>query len=426
MAKLQIDYDTFLISLERRMSKSKNSQEMLAIFFVEFDDFSYLEEIIGLVDETLLLHKIQFKIDTIVKNDSLYTYKGKHQCIIAHSISSLKDAEIFAKYFIHTFSEPCNMNSHMFYIFMSIGISIYPIGSMEPKELLLSAKTIMKRIQKEGKNLFSLQQAIHSPIISQYYVSISKELPEALEKDEIFFLYQPQYSYKEKRFTGAEILCRWEHPTLGIIPPSIFIPLAEQSGMIAPLTVRAIVTAAKMFSFLKENQIHDFSLSINISPTFLMSGEFNDTISFLLSQYDLNKEQLHFEITEEIIMQHNEYLKQTLLKLKNQNIGIELDDFGTGYTSLQHLAYLPIDTLKIDRSFIEGIESNKRKKSLFKAIIDISHALDINVIAEGVETFEEENYLREFNSLIIQGYLYSRPLSQHQLIPFLQKSMLPV
>lgn len=422
MSKKKIDYDTFLISLENRILK--HNQEMFAIFFIEFDNFSYLEEIIEQIDERLLLQKIQLKIDTIVKDDSLYTYSGKYQCVIAHSISSFKDAEIFAKYFIHTFSEPFDMNSHLFYLFMSIGISIYPIDSTTLQELLLSAKAIMKKVQKEGKNLFSFQKSIHSPLLSQYNATVNKDFPTALENDEIYFLYQPQYSYKEKRFIGAELLCRWEHPKLGIIPPSVFIPIAEQSGMIAPLTVRTIVAAAKMFSFLKENLIHNFSLSVNISPIFLMSGDFNDTISFLLSQYDLHKEQLHFEITEEIIMQHSEHLKQTLLQLKNQNISIELDDFGTGYTSLQHLAYLPIDILKIDRSFIEKVENSKQKQSLFKAIIDIAHALNITVIAEGVETFEEVNYIRAFNSVIIQGYFYAKPLSQHQLIPFIQKPAL--
>jgi len=168
--------------------------------------------------------------------------------------------------------------------------------------------------------------------------------------------------------------------------------------------------------------MNDFSLSVNISPVFLMASSFDETIEFLIEQYDLRRKKLNFEITEEIVLKNTDNLIKTLDKLKALNIGIELDDFGTGYTSLQHLAYLPIDTLKIDKTFVTDIYKDEKKKALFKAIVEMSHALGIDVVAEGVENNLENNVIKTFDSITVQGYFYSKPMPLEILVEKLKLS----
>ena len=247
-----------------------------------------------------------------------------------------------------------------------------------------------------------------------------EDLPAAIENGEICFVYQGQYDHQRERFSGAELLARWKHSKYGEISPGIFIPLAEQSGMIGPLTIKAIIEASKMFAKLEKANIQDFSLSVNISPAVLMASDFIETVQFLRHNYDLIGQQLNFEITEDTLTQNMENLVQILEQIREMEIGIEIDDYGTGYTSLQYLANLPINILKIDRSFVTDIDQDLRKRDLFRAIVNMSHALDIDVIAEGVETALEDAVIREFDFITVQGYYYSKPINPDSLLEQLQ------
>ena len=356
------------------------------------------------------------KLGLLLKSKDILVSAGEHQYIIMQDLSGSEDPEVLAKHIIHMLSEPFVVDAHMFYIYASIGISLYPLDGDDPYRLVKTAENTMKYARKNGQNNIIFTQ--HRVALPSYEKSIRimTDLPEAIENGEIYFVYQPQYSHTEERFTGAEILARWSHPKHGEVSPDFFIPLAEQSGMIGPLTIRALVAASKAFTLFEVERINNFSLSINISPVFLMTSSFYKTIDFLIEQYDLRGKNVNFEITEEILMKNTDNLIKTLKKLKTLDIGIELDDFGTGYTSLQHLVQLPIDTLKVDRSFISGIDKDKKKKILFKAIVDMSHALNIDVIAEGVENALEDSIIKTFESITIQGYFYSKPIHLDALI----------
>ncbi len=406
--------------LGQKISLTSSGPNLLALYYIAFDDLAYLDDVMDRIQEDFLIEKIDKKIHSLLDAADLYSKIGAYQYIIAHDVESAKDAEEFAKHFIHTFSEPCIINSHMFYLFASIGISLYSIDAQTIDELINTAKSTMKQVQKKGKNLIGMGQTQPTFASSELYASIMRDLPAALENNEIYFVYQLQYAIGTKRFTGAEILARWEHPHYGPISPSLFIPIAEQNGMIAPLTIHSIITASKAFEVLQAERIHDFTLSVNISPSFLMTSQFNETIKFLTSNYALDTEKLRFEITEEVLMDHTDYLKQTLLTLKQYNIKIELDDFGTGYTSLKHLAYLPIDALKIDKSFVTDIDTSEKKQSLFRAITEMARALDMEVIAEGIETEEEHQFIQNFPAITAQGYKYAKPLPLEAMVKCIQ------
>ena len=410
------NYSSLEEKLNQRFSGTHSKKIFTALLFIEFDDLSRFNDALGFsVDERLMM-KISEDIRRLLNSEDILASAGKHQFIIMQDLSSNKSAEMLAKRIIHMLSEPCIVDEHMFYIHASIGISLYPLDGNDAVKLIKAAEKTMKYVQKDSETHIGFAKDRVESLPCEKSIRIMADLPAAIENGEIYFLYQPQYSHTEERFVGAELLSRWKHPKYGEVSPEFFIPIAEQSGMIGPLTIKALVTVSKAFPLFEINGINDFSLSINISPVFLMASSFDETINFLIEQYDLHGRKLNFEITEEILLKNTDNLIKILEKLKALDIGIELDDFGTGYTSLQHLAYLPIDTLKVDRSFVSEIDKDVKKKALFKAIVDMSHALDINIIAEGIENSLENRVIKTFESITVQGYFYSKPIQLDMLV----------
>lgn len=414
------DYALLIDLLQQRIS-SDSKKIFTAVLFIGFDDLARFNDIFGFNIDDQLMIQLSEKLGLFLKSEDVLARAGDHQYIIMQDLSASENPEVLAKRIIHMLSEPFVIDSNMFYINASIGISFHPLDGDDAYTLIKTAKNNMRRARKDGKNYIAFTQ--HRVVLSSYEksVRIMADLPAAIENGEIYFVYQPQYSYTEERFIGAEILARWRHPEYGEVSPEFFMPIAEQSGMVAPLTVKALIDASKAFTLFESEGIDDFSLSVNISPVFLIRSTFYKTIEFLIEQYPLSGKKLNFEITEEVLMKNTDKLIQTFEKLKALDIGIELDDFGTGYTSLQHLAYLPIDTLKIDKSFVGGIDQDAKKRALFKAIADMSHALNIDVIAEGVENSAEDKFIKTFKSITVQGYFYSRPIHQDVLIEKLKQ-----
>jgi len=407
---------TLIRRVEDKFQKMlSNLENHIAILLIEFDSMDDLNISYGFDIDDYIENKIYNKISSLLIDDDILIKIGNSQYLVAKEYTAPDFPKILAKNIIQQFSEPCMIDNQMFFIYLSIGISLYPKYGEEIQPLIQGAKQAMKKAQSKGKNLYAFVDS-SVMISSKMTKDILSELPLAIESGDIYFVYQPQYSYSQKRFIGAEVLARWEHPEYGNISPMIFIPLAEQNGMIGSLTVRSIVAASKAFTLFEYSGIDDFSLSVNISPIFLMTNSFYETVSFLLHEYNLNQGQLHFEITEDVLLKYTESLAEVFHKLKLLQIKIELDDFGTGYTSLQHLANLPIDILKIDKSFVRDIDKNIKKKALFKAIAEMAQALNMGIVAEGIETELEDNIIKEYSSMVAQGYFYSRPISLDTMI----------
>ncbi len=417
------DYSSFQQIIKQKFSEINVMQVFTSILFIEFDDLSRFNDAFGFnIDDKLML-KISEDISLFLNSKDILARVGNHQFVIMQDLSSEESAEILAKRIIYMLSEPCIIDEHMFYIEASIGISLYPLDGNNITELIKTAENTMKYVQKNSKNHIGFSKDNILSLPCDKSIRLMADLPAAIENGEIYFLYQPQYSHTEKCFVGAELLARWEHPKYGDVPPELFISIAEQNGMIGPLTVKALVAASKAFAVFYKKGMNSFSLSLNISPIFLMARSFDETIEFLINQYDLLGKKLNFEITEEIVLKNTDTLLKTLEKLKSFDINIELDDFGTGYTSLQHLAYLPIDTLKIDKSFVYEIDKDVKKRALFKAIVEMSQALNINIIAEGIENSSENNIIKTFDSIIVQGYFYAKPMTLDSLVEKFESSV---
>jgi len=277
---------------------------------------------------------------------------------------------------------------------------------------------VSSALLKEGTNQYDFSHRLPEKNVD-HLLRLSSDFPAAVEKKEIYFLFQPQFSHKEKRFCGAELLVRWEHTELGSISPETFIPIAEQTGMIRSVTMKALTEASKMFRDVEEHGITDFSLSMNISPSMLLYSTFVENVKFFIESYDLEGKQLRFEITENILTRNISKMIETLEEIRSMGIGIEMDDYGTGYTSLKYLSQLPIDTLKIDRSFVRDIDKYPKKATLFKAICDMALALGYEIVAEGVETESEDLIVQMYDNIMVQGYYYARPLRDEALLTLL-------
>ncbi len=417
------DYTSFIKLLSQQLSIQHSKKVFTTLFFIEFDELSRFNDTLCSNIDDLLMLKISEDLKRLLTDESILSRVDNHQFVIMQKFSSIESVEILAGQIMLMLSEPCFVEELMVYIDASIGISLYPDDGDNAYKLIETAESTMRYTQKSGKNGIGFTKDRVLFTSCEKSIRIMKDLPSAIENGEIYFLYQLQYSHTQKRFVGAEILSRWRHPLYGEVSPEFFIPLAEMSGMVGPLTIRTLIDASKIFDLLETEKIEEFSLSVNISPIFLTSSEFYKTIEFLMKEYNLLGKNLNFEITEGVLLQNTDHLLTTLEKLKSLNIKIELDDFGTGYTSLQHLANFPIDTLKIDKSFIKGVDLDTKKRALIRAIIDMSHALDIDVIAEGVESSSEDSVLQNLGSITVQGYLYSKPTDIDKIVIKLKKHL---
>jgi len=414
------DRSCLIAALDERLNGAYRKKEFTALFFIAFDDLARFNDAFGFDIDDQLIVQLSKSVKSLLHADDLLARVGNYQfVVVSQHLQGVEEAEALAGRILHMLSEPLTVGANMFYVSASIGISLAPIDADNAYKLLKSAENTVHRMQQEGKNQVAFS---HHRVESSYdeSVQLMADLPAAIEKGEIYFVYQCQYSYAKERFVGAEILARWQHPDYGDVSPELFIPLAEQSGMIEPLTIKALTEAAKMFAAFEQQNITDFSLSVNISPKFLMSSHFLETIRFLLENYDLSGKALNFEVTEETLIRNMAYLTERLEAIRQMGIRIEVDDYGTGYTSLNYLANLPIDRLKVDRTFVLKIDKERKRRALLKAIVDMSHAMDIDVIVEGVETPQEDEVVRTLEAMTVQGYYYCKPLAFDDLLTKLQ------
>jgi len=413
---------TYVIqSLEKKLSSAKKNKNIITLLFIEFDDLARFNETFGYDIDDRLIIQLSRKISSFLEKDDILARVGNEQfTIISQNLQSEEKAELFAKRIITAFYEPFFITPNMFFISASIGISLSSEDENNGYRFLKTTENTMRKVQKDGTNhiAFTRQKDLSS---LEKNIRLMEDLPAALENGEVYFVYQGQYSHSKHRFDGAELLTRWQHPIYGEISPEIFIPIAEQSGMIGPLTIKALIETSKMFTHLEAAGLNDFSLSVNISSAVLMSSDFIETVQFVRSNYNLIGKKLNFEIMEETLTQNIDYLIHTLDQIRKMDIGIELDDYGTGYASLKYLALLPITTIKVDKSYVTGLEKETKRQALFQAIVDMSHALDIEVIVEGVETVFEDNIIKKFGWITVQGYFYSRPLKFDDFLNSLKK-----
>ena len=391
------------------INNNSNSKSQLGIIFFDIDNFKNINDTYGheIGDEILL--KLCERIENILDGRQTFARFGGDEFVIAFSnIINEKEINEFLDELLLKVRKPFEVNNKKIYCTISIGVSVYPKDADRLDILLKTADMAMHKAKEEGKNRYNFFDIDISNILKRQY-EIEKALRTAIENNEIFMAFQPKISIKGEKVNGFEALVRWVNSELGFISPAEFIPIAESSGLIIDLGKYIIEESFKKCSELCRSTKSKFNIAINISDIQLREEGFISFVSEMLEKYNIHPEYIEFEITEGVIMQSVVKNIELLIELKRLGVSIALDDFGTGYSSLSYLKRLPIDVLKIDKSFVDGIGVDEKSEYIAESIIKLSHSLNLKVVAEGVETKEQLGYLNKMKCDVAQGYYFSKP-----------------
>ena len=319
-------------------------------------------------------------------------------------------------------AKPFIVDAQEFHITASIGISTYPGDSEDMQGLLKNADIAMYRAKEQGKNnyqFYSAQMNVHT----LERLALESDLRRALERNEFLLHYQPKVDIGSGRIIGMEALVRWQQPGKELIPPAQFIPLAEETGLIVPIGEWVLKTACARNKAWQEQGLPRLRIAVNLSARQFAHESLLTDVARVLNETGLDPAWLEFEITESMVMHDPEHAVTLLSRLKAMGIHLSIDDFGTGYSSLSYLKRFPIDSVKIDRSFIQDLPGDGDDAAITRAIIAMAHSLRLKVIAEGVETEAQLGFLREHGCDEMQGYLFSRPLPEDELLRLLQEEL---
>ncbi|MGE7694258.1 EAL domain-containing protein [Lysinibacillus sp. NPDC094177] len=390
-----------------------------AVYFLDLDRFKQINDTLGhSVGDTILV-EVAKRLKTLLKNkDIIARYGGDEFIITLTNVKNAKEAANFAEKIIGIIEQPLDINGQDIFISTSIGISMYPSDGETTEQLIHCADKAMTYSKKNGLNDYAFYFD-ELKTDSQRVLLLDSELRRAIENREFELHFQPKISMANEEIQGLEALVRWNSERLGFVSPAEFIPYAEETGLIIPLSEVIIEKACEAVIEMRQCG-YKTSVAINISSIHFKQQNFLDSIQAILERYNTPASNFEIEVTERTVMNSANETVSKLVRLKKMGFKISIDDFGTGYSSLSYLVRFPLDYLKIDRSFIQHIGSLDEKQAVVDAIIQMSHRLKMKVVAEGVEQGQQVDILRKMNCDIIQGYYYSKPLPLHELIEFME------
>jgi len=387
----------------------------LAVLTIDLDYFKNINNSLGHhVGDKLLQQTAQKLVRLLDKNDVLARMGGDEFTILMPQIEDAGQAYELAGRVLSELNCSYVIDHHEMYITASIGISVYPDDASEPGAILKHADTALYNAKANGKNTYQSYMILDDEKIMQRF-ALTKDLHTALEHNEMTLYYQPKVDSRYGKVVGMEALIRWKHPEKGILSPAVFIPIAEETGLIRQLDSWVLKAACSDFMSLDKKHRSRMRLSVNLSAYQFRYHSLADNIEQVLSDTSFPPEQLELEITETTAMEDIDFTIKTLKRFNEMGVNISVDDFGTGYSSLNYLRYLPIHILKIDRSFINDMDKDLNTRVIVKSIIDVAHSLKLKVTAEGVETEEQLSLLRQMECDEIQGYLISRPIPLEEM-----------
>jgi diguanylate cyclase len=405
--------------LEAAVAHAQTNQSTLALMFVDIDDFNIINNSLGHNIGDLLFKAIAERLRRFVPPcDTVARLHGDELAIILLDDSELANLKLAAKTILEIIAKPYSIYGHQIFITACLGATFYPKDDQDTDGLIKNADMAMYYAKSQGRNTCKFYTSdLHARSSEQ--MAIENSLRRALDRGEFRLYYQPIVDLPSRQIVAAEALIRWQHPELGIVMPAKFIPIAESTGLILPLSAWIIRTACQQSQIWQSMGLPDISIAVNISGLHFKQDNFVDTLKEIL--LDMPHHNLEIEITENIVMQNTSDTIATLSALKAMGIQIAIDDFGTGYSSLSYLKSFPVDYLKIDKSFIQDVEIDPHDTAIIVAIIDLAHSLSLKVIAEGVETQAQLDFLEKNNCDRLQGYFFGVPLPVEQF----EKLILP-
>ena len=396
--------------LTHAMAQADRYHQKLAVMFLDLDRFKAINDTLGHNVGDQLLKIAAERLRSCVRDcDTVARLGGDEFTVVVEDIIEDHDAAAVAQKILDTLSQPFNLYGHEVFISVSVGVTLYPSDDENADNLLRNADSAMYRAKEYGRNNFQFYVADMN-VKARERLMLESSLRRALDRNEFMLYYQPRVDLLSGRVIGAEALLRWRHPEMGLVPPSEFIPILDETGMIIPVGDWALREACRQNREWQDRGLPPIRVAVNLSVRQFIQRDLADTIIRALDAVGLSAEYLELEITEDLFLEHNETNIITLSRLKNMGIHISIDDFGTGYSSLSYLKRLPIDTLKIDQSFVRDIGTDPDNKAIASAIIAMASSLRLNVLAEGVETDEQLAFLRAQGCNEIQGFSFSHPL----------------
>jgi diguanylate cyclase (GGDEF)-like protein len=398
------------LSLYEAMSHELTAKKICkgALFFIDLDNFKYVNDTLGHAFGDQLLTKIGERFLAVFKDKgTAYRLGGDEFVLCVKGYKELEDVEYIALKIISDFKRPFYIGGSILHTTFSIGVSLYPEHGSSPEELLKCADIAMYKAKGSGRNKYIIFDKKMDEEVKERVV-IEKYLRKALENNELVVHYQPQLELKSSRVTGIEALLRWNSPELGIVSPLRFIKVAEECNLINSIGEWVLREACYFIKGLHQQGYRDLTVSVNVSMLQLLQDNFSDIVIQVLDFLNLEAEYLELEVTESILMESYDTINSKLTLLRKRGVKIALDDFGKGYSSLSYLKQLPITTLKIDKNFIDSIISEEDGATLTGQIVSIGKNMGLTVIAEGVEEKEQLDYLCSHGCDKIQGYIFSR------------------
>jgi len=411
----------FIDRLDHALQRARREKKQLAVILFDLDYFKKINARLGYAAGDLVLKQVAKRIKENIRDEDTVAHLGGDQFVIVmEKMSQAHDVAVLVKKLKAAFDEPFSINEKEIQISASVGISLYPQDAGDHEGLIQNANTAMWRAKEEGRNKFQFSTPSLSLATFQH-LNLEKALHQALLKHELVLHYQARYSLKTDHVTNAEALVRWNHPEFGLLFPDKFIPFAEESGLILRIEEWVFQTAcAQMDAWIKKGHPLE-RISVNVSGVQFQRGDIVKTISKALEKTGLPATRLEIEIKENAIMQQNKQTIDILEELARKGVHIVIDNFGTGCSSLRYLKQLPIHHLKIDKSFVRDIPQNTNDVSITRAINAIGRSLQIGIIAEGVETKAQHDFLQSLGCHEAQGYLYHRPTLADPTASFLSR-----
>ena len=402
----------------------KNAQRYhrnFAVLFIDLDRFKIINDTLGHDAGDKLLQEMAARLTQVLRDSDVVARLGGDEFVVLlQEINEAKQVEAVTRKILSALIKPVTIQGQECRVTASIGICMYPADALDDLSLMKNADIAMYRAKEEGKNTFKFySEALNTHSLER--MSLETSMRRALERNEFVLHYQAKLDLHTGRITGVEALLRWQHPELGLVAPGRFIPLAEETGLIVPIGRWVLQTACSQNMAWQREGLPPLLMAVNLSARQLADDQLLDDIGAALRSSGMKPELLEIELTESMVMQDAERAGKVLAAIKKLGARIAIDDFGVGYSSLTHLKRFPIDTLKVDRSFIRDLPQDPEDRAITEAIIAMGRSLHLTVVAEGVETLEQQTFLREHDCDQTQGFFFSKPVPDAQFAELLRQ-----
>ena len=411
----------FYDRLQQAISAAKRDDHLLAIMMVDLDRFKHVNDTLGHDAGDELLVIVAQRLTSLVREaDTVARIGGDEFRIILSDIKNADEASIVAQKIIDNLRLPIQVKGKMVNIGASIGIAVYPTDDVEIEQLIKFSDMALYKAKESGRNCYLyFSSDLQTQVLDN--IEMESDMQKAIALNEFTLHYQPKINLYDGSLSGMESLIRWHHPEKGLIPPDQFIPFAEETGLIIPLGEWILNTACQQLRLWSENLQQPLNLAINLSALQFQQKDFVHTMKKIIDTHGINPQYLELEITESMVMADVDKAIDIMKQLRELGLKLAIDDFGTGYSSLNYLKRFPINTLKIDRSFVRELTIDSKDAAMVKAIISMAKDLDLEVVAEGVETKEQLDFLRMHDCQYVQGFYFSKPLNVEEFDAYIEK-----